>query len=217
MTPGASELVQALRGMIDDERVLQAIAEVPRDMFVPDDVRNHAWENRALPIGAGQTISQPIVVARMCELLALRGDERVLDVGTGSGYHAAILARLAAQVYSIEREATLSRRAQAALMRAGIDNVSLLIGDGGLGYPDCAPYDAINVAAASHLIPTALVQQLAVGGRLVIPIDGDAQRLTLVHRTGAGIRRQDLDPVRFVPLVSDRQANEPFRGLGHFS
>ncbi len=170
MTRSASELVQALRGMIDDERVLQAIGEVPRDMFVPGAVRNHAWENRALPIGAGQTISQPTVVARMCELLGLRGDERVLDVGTGSGYHAAILSRLAAQVYSIEREATLSSRAQ----------------------------------AASHLIPTALVQQLALGGRLVIPIDGDAQRLTLVHRTGAGIRRQDLDPVRFVPLVSDR-------------
>jgi protein-L-isoaspartate(D-aspartate) O-methyltransferase len=196
-----------LRSVIGDERVLQAIAEVPRDVFVPADLRDRAWENVALPIAAEQTISQPGVVARMCELLELGGDEIVLDVGTGSGYHAAVLSRLAARVYSIERHAELSRGAQRSLTAAGIDNVTLLTGDGTHGHLPNAPYEAINVAAASTTIPPALEHQLAEGARLIIPLDGPPQRLVLVRRFGGGLQRQGLDPVRFVPLIGN-QAEE---------
>lgn len=203
MTRDAVQLVEELRRVIADERVLDAMAEVPRDMFAPVAVRDHAWENRAIPIGSGQTMSQPTVVARMCELLELRGDERVLDVGTGSGYHAAVLSRLAAQIYSIERHAHLSRQAESALANAGINNVKLLIGDGGQGYPECGPYDGINVAAVSDRVPAELEEQLALGGRLIIPLDGASERLTLVRRTESGIERQQLEPVRFVPLIRD--------------
>ena len=148
-TARADRLVEQLRPHIRDERVLAAIATVPRGLFVPRRLMASAWENTALPIGAGQTISQPVVVARMCELLELQGDERVLDVGTGSGYHAAVLAQLAAEVWSIEREPQLSHRAAQALEAAGVHNVHLLIGDGSQGHPAAAPYDAINVAAAA--------------------------------------------------------------------
>jgi len=200
----AVRLVDDLRSVIGDERVLQAVAEVPRDVFVPADLRDRAWENVALPIAAEQTISQPLVVARMCELLELDGDEVVLDVGTGSGYHAAVLSRLALRVYSIERHAELLRAAERSLRVAGIDNVTLLTGDGAHGHVPNAPYEAINVAAASATVPAALEQQLAEGGRLVIPLDGPAQRLVLVRRVGANIERQELDQVKFVPLVSDQ-------------
>jgi protein-L-isoaspartate(D-aspartate) O-methyltransferase len=204
-TASAERLVEQLRPHIRDERVLVAIASVPRDLFVPRGVAGAAWENTALPIGAGQTISQPVVVARMCELLELRGEERVLDVGTGSGYHAAVLARLAAEVWSIERDARLSRRAARSLAAAGITNVNLVIGDGSRGYPPAAPYDAINVAAAaSGGPPRALEDQLAEGGRLVVPVDGPDQRLMLVRRTGEGLVRTWHEPVRFVPLIEDR-------------
>jgi protein-L-isoaspartate(D-aspartate) O-methyltransferase len=197
-------LVEQLRRHIRDERVLAAIAAVPRDLFVPRGLAEAAWQNTALPIGSGQTISQPVVVARMCELLELRGPERVLDVGTGSGYHAAVLAQLAAEVWSIERQAQLSRRAGQALAAAGITNVHLIVGDGSKGYPAGAPYDAINVAAAaSGESPPALEQQLAVGGRLVVPVDGPNQRLLLVRRTPDGFERTWHEPVRFVPLVED--------------
>jgi protein-L-isoaspartate(D-aspartate) O-methyltransferase len=203
MSRTASELLEELGSTIEDERVLQALSDVPRDLFVPSAVRDRAWENLALPIDAGQTISQPSVVARMCQLLELDGSETVLDVGTGSGYHAAVLSRLAAHVYSIERRADLSRAAHAALAAAGIDNVTLLTGDGTLGHPEHAPYDAINVAAGAPEIPDALEQQLAVNGRLIIPLDGGTQRLVLVRHTRTEITRDDRDPVRFVPLVSD--------------
>ena len=181
--------------------MLTAIAEVPRERFVPARLREEAWENVALPIGSGQTISQPLVVARMCELLALRGDERVLDVGTGSGYHAAVLARLVAHVYSVELHRELSERAAGALAGAAAGNVTLIVGDGAQGHPAAAPYDAINVAAAMEDVPPALTSQLADGGRLVGPVDGGDQRLVLLRRTGGDLRRSSHERVRFVPLV----------------
>jgi protein-L-isoaspartate(D-aspartate) O-methyltransferase len=203
--PAPERLMAVLRRHVADERVLAAIAEVPRDRFVPHDLREEAWENVPLPIGAGQTISQPLVVARMCELLELTGDETVLDVGTGSGYHAALLARLARHVYSIEVHASLSRQAAENLRAAGIANVTLAVGDGSRGLPEHAPYEGINVAAAAGgAIPPALAEQLAPGGRLVAPIEDGEQRLVVARRTEAGVALQELERVRFVPLVSRR-------------
>ena len=195
-------LLAELRPHVDDLRVLEAMRGVRRERFVPADLQSEAWDNIALPIGSGQTISQPLVVARMCELLALRGDERVLDVGTGSGYHAAVLARLAAHVWSVELHPELSERAAASLAAAGIANVTLLTGDGSLGHPAEAPYDAINVAAAMPGIPPALPAQLAEHGRLVGPVGGDDQRLVLLRREAGGLREERHERVRFVPLVS---------------
>ena len=203
--PAPERLLAVLRRHVADERVLAAIAEVPRERFVPHDLREEAWENVPLPIGAGQTISQPLVVARMCELLELTGDERVLDVGTGSGYHAALLARLARHVYSIEVHGVLSRQAAENLRAAGVRNVTLAVGDGSRGLPEHAPYEAINVAAAAGgAIPPALADQLAPGGRLVAPVEDGEQRLVVAHRTDAGVALQELERVRFVPLVSRR-------------
>jgi protein-L-isoaspartate(D-aspartate) O-methyltransferase len=195
----AHELVEMLRPAIADERVLDAIAAVPRDRFVAPELRADAWRNQPLPIGAGQTISQPLVVAHMCELLRLTGEETVLDVGTGSGYHAAILGRLAARVVSIERHAELSALAAGNLRAAGVGNVELVVGDGTLGHEARAPYHAINVAAAAGGgIPPALEAQLADGGRLVIPVDaGGFQQLVLVE----GGRRVEHGRVSFVPLL----------------
>ena len=170
------------------------MAAVPRERFVDDALQGRAWENGPLPIGEGQTISQPLVVARMCALLELRGGERVLDVGTGSGYHAAVLAQLCEHVWTIERHASLTAQAEANLRAAGIENVTLLVGDGTLGHPEAAPYDAINVAAAATEIPPALPAQLALGGRLVAPV---AERL-VVLRDGVVERHER---VSFVPLV----------------
>ena len=203
MALGRDELLAELRTEVDDERVLAAIAAVPREAFVPQELHARAWDNRALPIGDGQTISQPLVVARMCELLELRGDERVLDVGTGSGYHAALLSRLAAEVYSIELHPQLSDRAARALAEAGAV-VTLAVGDGCRGLPEHAPYDAINVAAAARRrVPPALVAQLAPGGRLVAPVEerGD-QYLALLREEGGQLRTTRLERVRFVPLVA---------------
>lgn len=183
-----------------DERVLEAIAQVPRDAFVPGPWRWAAWRNRALPIACGQTISQPLVVARMCELLELRAEDRVLDVGTGSGYHAAVLARLVDRVWSVERHAELSRRAAGNLAAAGVANVTLIVGDGRRGYPEAAPYDAINVAASGE-VPVELEDQLAPGGRLVAPVGNGVQRLTLLRRVEDGVQRTAFEPVRFVPFV----------------
>ena len=198
-----AELIDEVARGVHDPRVLAALAAVPRDLFVPEDLHALAWENAALPIGEGQTISQPYVVARMCELLELRGDETVLDVGTGSGYHAAVLARLAARVVSIERLASLSQQARKALDAAGIRNVKLVVGDGSDGYPEEAPYDAINVGAGSaHGVPPPLAEQLADGGRMVLPIDGGSQRLLVVRRRGGEFECEQHDPVRFVPLVA---------------
>jgi protein-L-isoaspartate(D-aspartate) O-methyltransferase len=202
MPAAPSRLIETLRRHVADERVLAAIAEVPRDRFVPPELREDAWENVPLPIGAGQTISQPLVVARMCELLELSGDETVLDVGTGSGYHAAVLARLARHVYSIEVHASLSRQAAENLREAGVGNVTLTVGDGSQGLPAHAPYEAINVAAAAGgAIPPALADQLAPGGRLVAPVEDGEQRLVVAHRTPEGVTLTRLERVRFVPLV----------------
>ena len=195
-------LIAELGRSIHDQRVLAAIAAVPRDLFVPPGLRAQAWRNRALPIAAGQSISQPLVVARMCELLALRGGERVLDVGTGSGYHAAVLARLGARVCSIERHRALSEGAREALAAAGAGDVELFVGDGTRGLPERAPYDAINVAAGAESgPPEALLEQLADGGRMVIPAAGKRQRLVLLRRVGAGFEEERHERVRFVPLV----------------
>jgi protein-L-isoaspartate(D-aspartate) O-methyltransferase len=202
----ASLLAELLRPIIESERVLTVIASVPRDRFVPDDERDRAYENVALPIGCGQTISQPLVVARMLELLDLEEGDRVLDVGTGSGYHAALLARLAAHVWTIERHAELSAEAEEAIRGLGIENVSFVVGDGSRGMPGHAPFDAINVAAAAEAgVPVALSDQLAAGGRLVAPVGVEGQRLTLIRRTRDRLETTSLEPVRFVPLIVREQ------------
>jgi protein-L-isoaspartate(D-aspartate) O-methyltransferase len=200
----AGRLVAELRRYVADERVLAAIERVPREAFVPDDLRPNAYDNTALGIGCGQTISQPLVVARMSELLELRRGDRVLDVGTGSGYHAAILASLVRHVWSVERHAELSEQAAEALARVGVRNVTLLVADGSRGWPDAAPFDAINVAAAGEREGLdTLMEQLAPGGRLVAPVIGRRQRLAVAHREPDGVRWRHLEEVRFVPLVRD--------------
>jgi protein-L-isoaspartate(D-aspartate) O-methyltransferase len=200
----AERLLAELARHVSDERVLAAMRAVPRDRFVPDELRDEAWENIPLPIGAGQTISQPLVVARMCELLELAPADRVLDVGTGSGWHAALLAKLAARVWSIEVHPELSEAAGRRLAACGIDNVELVVGDGSRGLPEQAPFDAVNVAAAAGgRVPPALLEQLAPGGRLVAPVEDGDQRLVLARRgAGGAMTVTALERVRFVPLVS---------------
>jgi protein-L-isoaspartate(D-aspartate) O-methyltransferase len=196
-------LVASLRGQVADERVLDAIRSVPRDAFVPSNLHARAWDNEALPIGHGQTISQPLVVAHMSALLDVHPGDTVLDVGTGSGYHAAILAALGGEVWSIERDASLSAFAAENLRRAGAENVHLVVGDGTLGLPEHAPYDAINVAAAARdRVPQALCDQLAPGGRLVLPVGEQLVYLTR-DRHGRLGRPQRHGAVRFVPLVGE--------------
>jgi protein-L-isoaspartate(D-aspartate) O-methyltransferase len=186
-----------------DSRVADAIAAIPRHEFVPDELRRFAYENRPLPIGAGQTISQPYIVALMTDLLAPSPHHRILEVGTGSGYQAAILARLVKHVYSVEVIPDLAARAVATLARLGIANVSVRVGDGGDGWPEHAPYDGIIVTAAAERIPPALLEQLKPGCRMVIPIEHDEhQELALVSKTDGGeIAKRSILPVAFVPLV----------------
>ena len=193
------------RGILD-EAVLAAMERVPRELFVPDELRGDAYSDAALPIGAGQTISQPYMVALICEQLALRGAERVLDVGTGSGYQAAVLAELAAEVHSIERIPELAETARANLAAAGYaDRVELHVGDGSLGVPEHAPYAAIAVSAAALEPPPALYDQLEPRGRLVVPVGGGGgQWLELVVRTPEGPAVRRSVPCRFVPLVAGR-------------
>jgi protein-L-isoaspartate(D-aspartate) O-methyltransferase len=174
--------------------------KVPRHELVPADVRDHAYEDRPLPIGLGQTISQPYIVAAMSEAVQLEGTERVLEIGTGSGYQAAVLAELCSEVFSIELEAELAERARADLARLGYRNVNVRHGNGYLGWPEQAPFDAIVVTAAPPEIPPLLVEQLAVGGRMVLPVGRTFQELMLVTRTEEGIERKFLMGVRFVPM-----------------
>jgi protein-L-isoaspartate(D-aspartate) O-methyltransferase len=196
-------LVETLRDKgITDLRVLHAIATVPRHRFVPDSVRHRAYEDSALPIGAGQTISQPYVQARSLELLRLTGSDRVLEVGAGSGYQTALLAELASTVLAVERIPELAKAARAALESVGVKNATVVVGDGTLGWRAYAPFDAIVVAAASPAVPGPLLEQLAPGGRLVIPLgDQEQQVLTLVEVRNGEVRHTTVTDVRFVPLL----------------
>jgi protein-L-isoaspartate(D-aspartate) O-methyltransferase len=196
---------QLRRRGIRDERVLAALGRVPRELFVPVQERAAAYSDNALPIGHGQTISQPYMVAPICEDLQLRGEERVLDVGAGSGYQAAILAELAAAVVAVERIPELAEQARANLAVAGYERVEVVVGDGTLGVPERAPFDAIAVAAAAPEPPPALYEQLAEGGRLVVPVGERTEQLLLVVEKREGGRRIRFSvPCRFVPLVGER-------------
>jgi protein-L-isoaspartate(D-aspartate) O-methyltransferase len=193
---------------IVDRRVLEAMGRVPRELFVPEELRLRAYEDAALPIGGGQTISQPYMVARICEALALDGRERVLDVGTGSGYQAAVLAELAGEVDTIERIPELAAQARASLAAAGYDRVNVHVGDGTRGLPARAPFDAIAVAAAAPEFPPALYEQLAPRGRLVMPVGGPhGQRLELVVKSPEGPAVIRSVPCRFVPLVAGENSD----------
>jgi protein-L-isoaspartate(D-aspartate) O-methyltransferase len=200
-----ARLVEELRGKgVRDLAVLRAVDLTPRHLFVPDAVRHRAYEDTPLPIGNGQTISQPWVHARYLEALALKGSEKVLEVGTGSGYQTVLLAHLAGQVFSVERLAPLLESARDAVRASGVSNVSLMLGDGTYGWKAFAPYDAILVSAASPDVPQPLLGQLAEGGRLLVPIGGrDEQRLMRITLHGTEFEREYLAPVRFVPLVGD--------------
>mgnify|MGYP005844981887 CR=1 FL=1 len=189
---------------ITDERVLNAMATVPRELFVPPHMRVEAYWDGPLPIGEGQTISQPYVVADMAQALELKTTDKVLEIGTGSGYGAAILAHLAKEVVTIERHASLAGRAQEALKAAGIENVTVITGDGTLGYPEKAPYDAIVATAGGPQVPETLKSQLAIGGRMVIPVGRSRtfQDLVRVRRASNDeFEEERLAPVRFVPLL----------------
>lgn len=190
---------------IADERVLEAMREVPRDFFVPEALKAQAYKDNALPIAAKQTISQPFIVARMTELLELAPSSRVLEIGAGSGYQTAILAKLARNVYAVERVAQLAAEAQERLRKLHLANVSLRCADGTVGWEVYAPFDAILVAAGSPTIPEPLAQQLKIGGRLVLPI-GDSQqsqRLVRVTRTTSGFATEDFGGCSFVPLIGE--------------
>ena len=189
---------------ITDERVLAAMERVPRELFVPSELQARAYDDAALPIGGGQTISQPYMVAIICEALALRGRERVLDVGTGSGYQAAVLAELAAEVFSIERIPELAERARENLLAAGYERVRVHVGDGTRGLPEAAPFDAIAVAAAAPEVPPSLYDQLVSRGRMVLPVGRRrSQELELVIRSPEGPAVVRSVPCRFVPLVGE--------------
>ncbi|MGD8397034.1 MAG: protein-L-isoaspartate(D-aspartate) O-methyltransferase [Candidatus Eiseniibacteriota bacterium] len=208
-----SDLEEAKRRMLDehlrargirDERVLAALAAVPRERFVTADQSPLAYEDRALPIGCGQTISQPYIVGLTAQALELDGTETVLEVGAGSGYMAAVLARLARRVIAIERVAALALGARRALEELDVDSVRVEVADGRLGWPDAAPFEAIVVSAAASAVPAPLVEQLQVGGRLIMPLGADSmtQELTVVHRLADGsLQSRPICPCRFVPLL----------------
>ncbi len=195
-------LLAELAHDVSDRRVLEAIARVPRERFVPEELRSCAYENRPLPIGQCQTISQPLIVALMTQGLALRGDEKVLEVGTGSGYQAALLSHLAAQVVRVERVPELAARAGRLLAELGYANVSAYVANETLGWPQEGPYDAIVVTAAAPRVPHELVAQLTPGGRMVVPVGSrGAQELVRVVNSPEGPALTNLGPCRFVPLL----------------
>jgi len=193
---------------VTDARVVEAMRNTPRHWFVPEVVRSQSYEDRPLPIGHGQTISQPSLVAFMTEQLRPRPSDRVLEIGTGSGYQAAVLSPLVAEVYSIEIVEALAERAAEALSELGYDNVQTLAGNGYLGWPDAAPFDAIIVTCAPDDIPTALVEQLREGGRMVIPVgpQNEVQELYLLEKVEGQIRQKAILPVRFVPMTGSGEA-----------
>jgi protein-L-isoaspartate(D-aspartate) O-methyltransferase len=214
---------QLRRRGIEDQRVLAAMAAVPRELFVPEPERRRAYADSALPIGYGQTISQPWIVAAICQALELGGGERVLEIGTGSGYSAAVLARLAAEVVTIERIEELAEDARRALSELGVANVEVVVSDGSSGYPERAPYEGIAVHATAPGAPPSLIEQLAVGGRLVVPVAADgADMLTRYTRvdedvdpkTGRGLERTALGACRFVPLIGREGFDD--RGVGRW-
>jgi protein-L-isoaspartate(D-aspartate) O-methyltransferase len=192
------------RGIVD-ERVLAAMRKVPRHLFVPEAQIPHAYDDGPLAIGEGQTISQPYIVALMTELIRPGAEDRILEIGTGSGYQAAVLAELVAEVYTIEIVEPLGRRAEGLLRDLGYKNVKTRIGDGYRGWPEAAPFDAIVVTAAPDKIPEPLKQQLAPGGRLVIPVGESFQELVLVTRTDSGFREEPVTAVRFVPMTGEAE------------
>lgn len=192
---------------ITDERVVQAMARVPRHEFAPERYRDEAYEDHPLPITEGQTISQPYMVAIMLDALALKPSDRVLEIGTGSGYVTALLAELTANVISMERHPALANSSAEILSRLGYKNVTVIIGDGSRGLPESAPYDAIIVSAAAQQLPRELAEQLAEGGRLIIPVGmPDAQQLQLIQKQNGQLRTSLREMCRFVPLISDKPA-----------
>jgi protein-L-isoaspartate(D-aspartate) O-methyltransferase len=204
---------QIRRRHIRDENVLAAMAQVPRHEFVPAELRGRAYEDAPLPIGEGQTISQPYIVAAMTAALRLSGNERVLEIGAGCGYQGAILGCLAHEVYSIESRSDLAAQASERLARLGYANVHMHCGDGTLGLAELAPFDAILVAAAAPSVPGPLVEQLSTGGRMIVPVgDAENQELHLIERTDRALRTTILEPCRFVPLIGAHGWKEfPFR------
>lgn len=193
---------QIRRRGIKDRKVLKAMLKVPRHLFVPEQMKELAYGDEPLPIGEGQTISQPYIVAYMTEVLRLRGQEKVLEVGTGSGYQTAVLAEIVREVYTVELIPELSERARAVLEKLGYRNIHFRVGDGTLGWPEHAPFDAILVSAAPASVPLALVEQLKVGSQMIIPVGTDFQELVLVTRKETGWDEQKLIGVRFVPLIT---------------
>ncbi len=194
---------------VRDARVLEAMRLVPRHLFVPAEIRRHAYADTPLPIGHGQTISQPYIVAFMSEAMELKPTDRVLEIGTGSGYQAAVLAHLAAEVYTIEIVEPLGKQAEGLLERLGYQNVRVRIGDGYRGWPDAAPFDAIMVTAAPDHVPQPLMDQLREGGRLVLPVGRFAQELIRIRKERGRTRRETLLPVRFVPMTGEAEKKRP--------
>ena len=194
---------------VRDPRVLEALRKVPRHRFVPEGLEGQAYRDHPLPIGRGQTISQPYIVAVMTELLAPKPGEKVLEIGTGSGYQAAVLAELGASVTSVEIVPELAATARKTLAENGYGQVAVIVGDGWRGHPEGAPYDAILVTAAPDRVPEELVKQLRTGGRMVLPVGEYDQRLRVIEKTADGIRERDLFEVRFVPMVEGEPPAEP--------